>query len=304
MIASRRESVSHRYLGYHLLFVVVVFVVLQGATLPAQEPPGDSIEGWTEDQVREALGRPSIRDRQPDGTVWYYDGTSKGTVRVYFTNGRVTRVIPEDGFRELWLKELARRSAEKSSDAPVDPRTEPEQPAPDTEDVSDLALADSSLTQPVTDPGDPDESDRQIEIRPDSGLAEAVENLRRSLRSPTPSNRSGDTGRSDPEIQFDTKGADFGQWMRDFKAQVRKNWFVPYAIWSEHGNVVITFNVHRNGALTDLSVAKPARVEAFTHSAANAIRASSPTQPLPPEYPDGHSFITVTFYFNELPPER
>ena len=100
---------------------VVVFVVLQGATLPAQEPPGDSIEGWTEDQVREALGRPSIRDRQPDGTVvWYYDRTSKGTVRVYFTNGQVARVRPEDGFREVWLKELARRSSDKASTTAVD----------------------------------------------------------------------------------------------------------------------------------------------------------------------------------------
>ena len=111
MIASRRESVSHRHLGYHLLFVVVVFVVLQRASLPAQEPPGDSIEGWTEDQVQEALGRPSMWDRQPDGTVvWYYDGTSKGTLRVYFVNGRVVDMRRHGLVRELRLKELARRN--------------------------------------------------------------------------------------------------------------------------------------------------------------------------------------------------
>ena len=34
----------------------------------------------------------------------------------------------------------------------------------------------------------------------------------------------------------------------------------------------------------------------------NAILASTPTLPLPPEYPDDKAFFTVTFYFNETPP--
>ena len=111
MIASRRPSVPHRRLGWSLFFMVAVFVVSQGTSLPSQEP-GDSVEGWTEDQVQEALGRPSMRDRQPGGAVvWYYDGTSRGTVRVYFINGQVARVTPPDSVRELWLKELERRNA-------------------------------------------------------------------------------------------------------------------------------------------------------------------------------------------------
>ena len=55
MIASRRPSVPHRRLSWSLFFMVAVFVVLQGTSLPSQEPPGDSVEGWTEDQVQEAL---------------------------------------------------------------------------------------------------------------------------------------------------------------------------------------------------------------------------------------------------------
>ena len=117
MISCRCESVSPRRLGCHLLFAVVVYVVVQGASLLAQDIPGDSIEGWTQDQVRESLGRPSIRDRQPDETVvWYYDGTSKGTVRVYFANGEVVNVRPEGLVRELLSKEVARRSAEEANE--------------------------------------------------------------------------------------------------------------------------------------------------------------------------------------------
>ena len=32
----------------------------------------------------------------------------------------------------------------------------------------------------------------------------------------------------------------------------------------------------------------------------NALLASNPTEPLPPEYPDDKAFFTVTFYYNEI----
>ena len=57
-------------------------------------------------------------------------------------------------------------------------------------------------------------------------------------------------------LQFDTKGVEFGPWIRRFVAQVRRNWFVPMAAMSLRGRVVITFNVHRNGALTDVQVVR------------------------------------------------
>ena len=171
--------------------------------------------------------------------------------------------------------------------------------------TGDNVLADSSLLRPGTGPSNPDDEDElEIDVSPEGFLGAAVDNLRRSVRRQTFRNFSGDTGRFGPEIEFDTKGVEFGPWIRRFVAQIRRNWFLPYAMWSEHGNVVLTFNVHRSGALTDLSVSKPARVEAFTNSAANALRASNPTQPLPLEYPDDHAFFTVTFYFNELPPAQ
>ena len=52
------------------------------------------------------------------------------------------------------------------------------------------------------------------------------------------------------------------------------------------GHVVVTFNVHKDGRITDVTVARPSSIEAFTLSARNAILASNPTVPLPPEYPD------------------
>ena len=104
-----------------------------------------------------------------------------------------------------------------------------------------------------------------------------------------------------PSIQFDTKGVEFGPWLRRFIAQIRSNWFIPYAAMSLRGHVVITFNVHKDGRITDVAVLKPSTVDAFTRSAQNAILASNPTLPLPPEYPEDRAFFTVTFYFNESP---
>jgi TonB family protein len=70
---------------------------------------------------------------------------------------------------------------------------------------------------------------------------------------------------------------------------------------SMSGHVVITFNVHKNGALTDLTIAGPCPVEAFNHAAYGALVASNPTAPLPPEYPSDSAFFTVTFFYNEDP---
>ena len=90
-----------------------------------------------------------------------------------------------------------------------------------------------------------------------------------------------------------------------FVQQVRHNWIIPQAaMMSMHGNVAITFVIHRDGRITDVTVARPSAVNAFTLSARNAILMSNPTIPLPPEYPDSKMLIMVTFYFNEDPPGR
>lgn len=105
-------------------------------------------------------------------------------------------------------------------------------------------------------------------------------------------------------IQFDTKGVEFGPWIRRFIAQIKRNWFIPYAAMSLRGRVVVTFNVHKDGRITDIQVIGPCPVDAFNNSSFNALAASNPTQPLPPEYPTDRAFFTVTFYYNEAPPVR
>ncbi len=135
-------------------------------------------------------------------------------------------------------------------------------------------------------------------------LAGAIGDALRNVEKYAPesfNNQQGGGGEFGPAIQFDTKGVEFGPWIRRFVAQVKRNWFIPYAAMVMKGHVVLTFNVHRDGHITDLTVLEPSSVEAFTNAAYNALAASNPTQPLPPEYPSDVAFFTVTFYYNENP---
>jgi TonB family protein len=131
-------------------------------------------------------------------------------------------------------------------------------------------------------------------------LGDALRNLERYVQQQSFDNERG-SGDAQGLIQFDSKGVDFGPWLRRFVAQVKRNWFVPQAAMIMKGHVVITFNVHRNGALTDIEVKKPSEIQSFNQAAVNALMGSNPTQPLPPEYPSDTAFFTVTFLYNEDP---
>ncbi|HNV02286.1 MAG TPA: TonB family protein [Vicinamibacterales bacterium] len=132
-------------------------------------------------------------------------------------------------------------------------------------------------------------------------LGDALRNVTRYVPQQMFDNPQGG-GQFGSAIQFDTKGVEFGPWVRRFIAQIKRNWFIPYAAMSLSGHVAVSFNVHKDGTITQLGVVEPSGVEAFNNSSFNAIAASNPTQPLPPEYPADRAFFTVTFYYNEIPP--
>ena len=194
---------------------------------------------------------------------------------------------------------------ESESSERIDVATREANPEPEDPDVApgDGGLFENpSLDARGNRPPDavsPTQSDQPGRI-----LNQALGRLNSVSRSQSFHNLRGRTDRYGPDIQFDSKGVDFGVWIRRFRAQIYRNWFIPYAAMSMSGSVVLTFNVHKDGAVTDLMVQRPSTVDAFTNSAHNAMRGSNPTYPLPPEYPEDQAFFTVTFYFNERPPGR
>jgi TonB family protein len=133
-------------------------------------------------------------------------------------------------------------------------------------------------------------------------LGRALRDLDRYVRQEKFDNPGGGDGKFGPSIQFDSKGVEFGPWIRRFIAQIKRNWFIPYAAMAMRGHVVVTFNVMKDGRVLDLAVPGPCDVEAFNNAAYNAMASSNPTYPLPAEYPADRAFFTVTFYYNETPP--
>jgi len=159
---------------------------------------------------------------------------------------------------------------------------------------------------PIPPRGEPDLQARLGErLRtPGGSLGDALRNLDRYVQPDQFENQQGGLGSFGPAIQFDTKGVEFGPWVRRFIAQVRRNWepLIPQAAWAMRGHVIVTFNVHKSGRISDLTVVKPAATDAFNTAAYGALASSNPTVPLPPEYPADRAFFTVTFFYNEQPP--
>ena len=189
-------------------------------------------------------------------------------------------------------------STERTEAAPEEkmkgqgPAPQPAPPAPqpvETPTVNDQRQADMAMMQ-------------RPQVQPPAGgqLGDALRNLQKYVQNESFSNQRGNTQDFGP-LQFDTKGVEFGPWIRRFVSQVKRNWFVPMAAMTMRGRVVITFFVHKSGALTDVTVVRPSEIESFNTAAVNALLASNPTTPLPPEYPDEKAFFTVTFYYNENP---
>lgn len=141
--------------------------------------------------------------------------------------------------------------------------------------------------------------------RPPGGqLGQALKNLEKYVQNEAFNNPNGGNSPFGPYIQFDTKGVEFGPWIRRFVAQIKRNWLIPEAAMVMKGHVVITFNVHKDGRISDVAIKQPSGIDAFDRAAANSLQWSNPTTPLPPEYPSPSAFFTVTFYYNEQPPSQ
>jgi TonB family protein len=188
------------------------------------------------------------------------------------------------------------------------PRPDPAQgaPAEPKENAAETPVPESqsALQLPPTPPAVNRNGANGRSATPGGGLGDALRNLQRYVQRDTFDNPGGSGGQFGPELQFDTKGVEFGPWVRRFIAQVKRNWLpmIPYSAMMYKGHVVVTFNVHKDGSITDLSVVGPCPVDAFNTAAFGALKASTPTEPLPTEYPTDAAFFTLTFFYNETPP--
>lgn len=164
-----------------------------------------------------------------------------------------------------------------------------QQPAPPANSASPSMTAKVSPDVPIIDTRD---------NRPSGGiLGSALKNLQRYVQDQNLNNPQGGATEPGADIQFDSKGVDFGSWLRRFRAQVYHNWLIPAVASVIPGQVVISLNIHRDGRITDLQIVKSSGNEALDSAAFNALKNSNPTVPLPPAFPDEVAPFIVTFHY-------
>ena len=108
------------------------------------------------------------------------------------------------------------------------------------------------------------------------------------------------------EILSDTRGVNFGPYLKDALEDVRLRWLpvVPKAARAprlKRGTVVICFAITRDGEVNNLRIEESSGDRKMNRAAFNSIRNSSPFPPLPREF-DGQSLVLrLHFYYNPAP---
>ena len=187
----------------------------------------------------------------------------------------------------------AGNTPEKTIATPPERAGGPETPpvsAPPALGAADPTTKPSTENTPPTPPSQSTQSSQ--------GLGKSLRNLTRYLQDSNFDNQQGGQSEFGPDIQFDSKGVEFGPWLRRFIAQIKRNWYVPQNAMLMSGKVVIQFYVSRDGRLSELKLVGPSQFEAYNVSSMNALKNSNPTMALPPEYPDDRAFFTITFHYD------
>jgi TonB family protein len=225
-------------------------------------------------------------------------------------------IAPDEPIRYVQIEPLVDRTAIPKRPAPLsdlDRRSTSPQPVPRPRNEDPVSRGNTpekveggpvqipraaEQPKPATGPS-PNEAPMQPRV-PGGILGNALRNLQKYVQEQNNDNPEGGATEQGPDIQFDSKGIDFGPWLRRFRAQVYNNWLIPQAAMVMHGHVVIQMSVLRNGALANIHIVQPSGIEAFDTAAVTALRLSNPTMRLPDSYPgDAIDPFTVTFYYNE-----
>ena len=226
----------------------------------------------------------------------------------------VKELLNNEPIRYVSIEPLVDRSAVPKKTAPpsdMDRRSTTPQPVPQARNEDPLTRgqnfdraqplpdqpAQSSAQQRAATGPAPNEAPPQPRV-PGGILGSAMKSLARIVGQQGADNPQGGGADQGADIQFDSKGVDFGPWIRRFRAQVISNWLIPQAAYIIHGRVVIQLAVHRDGTLTNIHLISGSGNDALDSAAMSALKLSNPTMKLPDNYPgDVIDPFTVTFYY-------
>src|SRR5262245_23948785 len=232
-VISRREGVLLSLIA-HLLLVIGYLLMPASWLQPAPQP----VVVPDREPVRFVTVTPQVeRIRPPRPTPDQSDLDRRAATREKAPVPENTAPFSRGNTVE---RTVAPPPEEKPAGADTTQPTQPTPPSPQT-DVP-AKVSPNGTPAPTTPPP------------PSGGLGSSLRNLQRYLQDENFNNQKGGLADNDPDIQFDSKGVDFGPWLRRFVAQVKRNWFIPQAAWTLKGHVVIQFYVLRDGTILDIRV--------------------------------------------------
>jgi TonB family protein len=100
-----------------------------------------------------------------------------------------------------------------------------------------------------------------------------------------------------------TEGVDFQSYINRLLAKLKQNWVavMPESFYlGDRGIVAISFRINRDGSFPgeSLSIDRTSGKEPLDMAAASAIRATSPFEPLPPQFKGPNLDLRIGFYYN------
>ncbi|MDJ0839797.1 MAG: TonB family protein [Acidobacteriota bacterium] len=136
----------------------------------------------------------------------------------------------------------------------------------------------------------------------------AMKNMQASQPAP---NRYVDSSRYDNRrgsgapnlgLTVETTRSDLGAYLRILKQKVQGNWRIPNIARFEVAGVTgVSFNIHKDGRISDIKVILASKHEPLDVSALNAIKNTNPAPPLPQHVDDDFIPIKFGFYYNMRP---
>ena len=102
------------------------------------------------------------------------------------------------------------------------------------------------------------------------------------------------------DILSDTKGVDFGPYLKSILKKVRENWyrFIPESAAMKKGKVAIEFAIKPDGSIAGMRLVATSGDAALDRAAWVGISASSPFPALPSEFTGPHLALRFRFYYN------
>jgi TonB family protein len=100
-----------------------------------------------------------------------------------------------------------------------------------------------------------------------------------------------------------TEGVDFQSYINRLLAKLKQNWVavMPESFYlGDKGIVAISFRINKDGSFSaeSLSIDRTSGKEPLDMAAASAIRATSPFEPLPPQFKGPNLDLRIGFYYN------